>query len=316
MVLLAHLFPAQFAYEQSQYLQNFVADVEYGARPWDYYLSFYFSSVTGVLMAGMSWFAIGYASVKSKSDIKFLVLSAWIISYLFVLSFQVTKISNFLVPLLPPLCLLIPESAFDLLRRGKYRLISTAGSGIILFYLGLRYNILNIKILTFDEQSLGHRFLPIWAYFVLLAAAYVILLAVRSQKILKTAAYFMLSVAIIVVILSGTKAGWKMADAAAADSALQTAIQKSAPALRENLPKNTILLTQTGKMQDDHLYFIYWSGFDSIEVRQYQPVLLLNQLVPQNEHVYLISDVKQTDTKNVRLTYEFSVPFGYVYKLR
>lgn len=315
-VILAHFFPAQFFYEQSQYIQNFFADVEYATRPWDYYLSFYFSSVTGILMAGVSWFSIGYSAVKSKSDIKFFVLFSWIISYLFVLSFQVSKISNFLVPLLPPLCLLISQTAADLLGRGKFRLASAAGAGLILFYLALRLNLLNIKQFIYDEQSLWFRFLPIFAYLLLLAFIYIIILVFENRQKLKTTAYFLINLAVLVMVLSNAKTGWKIASDIPADSGQQTLIRESAKVLKQQLPENSILFTQTDKMQDDHLYFMYWSGFDSIEIRQYQSISILSKLVPQNQHVYVVSDVKQTGNKDVQLTYEFSIPFGDVYNLR
>lgn len=316
MVLLARLFPAQFAYEQSQYLQGFVANVEYSARPWDYYLSFYFNSIIGILLAGISWLAVFFGIYKAKKNLKIFVLLAWIFSYLAVLTLQVSKISNFLVPILPPLSLLTAAGVFYFLKNQGYRLLSSVGAATLLFYFALRYNVLNIKSLAVNEQTILFRFLPVWLYLILLAGAYLFFLLVKNQQRLKPAAYFFTGLATAIITLTGLRTGWKLAATSPADSDLQTAIQNSVLPLQKRLPENSVLLTQTDKIRDDHLYFMYWTGFDSIEIRQYQPLSLLSELVPKNQHVYVISDVQEDNTKNIGLTYEFTVPFGYVYKLR
>jgi 4-amino-4-deoxy-L-arabinose transferase-like glycosyltransferase len=316
MIILARLFPAEFAYEQSQYLRGFVADLEYAGRPWDYYLSFYFSSITGAMLAGLSWVAICYSALKSKASQKHFILFTWIVSYLMILSFEVSKISNYLVPVLLPLCLLISEGTFSLLKQQKYRLLAAYSSALVMFYLAVHFNLLGLKASVYSEQSLLLRFSPFWAYLILLGLAYLVLKLFKNEVKLKTWAYTCLILAAGLILLSYARTDLKSVSQPVSDSLSQAEIRQSAQILEKQLPQNAILLTQTDKIQDNHLYFMYWTGFDSLQIRIYQPIFILAQIVPKNQPVYVVSDTKVQSPEGIPLTYEFSVPFGYVYKLR
>ena len=116
----SHRFPREFRYEQYQQISHLFTNVQGWGLPWHYYLTVYWWALLGRPLGSMGFLAmIAIVSPELRSR-RNLLLTLWILIYLVPLSFAVSKIANFLVPVLPAVLLLVGFACNDIVRSKQW----------------------------------------------------------------------------------------------------------------------------------------------------------------------------------------------------
>ncbi len=105
-IILAVKFPAEYAFEQRTQILHLFKDLEYWGRPWHYYWSVYLKEMAGEWLYWPALASLAYGIFRSYKDIKSRILVVWALSFLVILSFGVSKISNFIFAALPAIFIL------------------------------------------------------------------------------------------------------------------------------------------------------------------------------------------------------------------
>ncbi len=137
-IYLAIHFPAQSTYEAQVQLAHIYSNVEYWARPWFFYFKDYWRILFGTVVGVLGYVALGYSIIKAAtfnnlqlsingqdSEVNskklivngFVILPLWVLCYLIPLTLMVSKISNFLYPVVPVIYLLVGAVVVDIWHR-------------------------------------------------------------------------------------------------------------------------------------------------------------------------------------------------------
>lgn len=115
----SHRFPQEFRYEQRQQIAHLFTDVEEWARPWDYYINVYWPALLGLPLAISGFLAMMASFLPRLRNRSNVLLVVWVLSYLVPLSFGVSKVPNFILPVLPAVILLVGCAGYDLLQSDR-----------------------------------------------------------------------------------------------------------------------------------------------------------------------------------------------------
>lgn len=303
-LMLAHLAPAEFSFEQSAQLAHLTSAVEYWGRPWDYYFSFYSIDIFGVILLGMSYVSIGFGIVKSHVDNKIFIITTLALLYIIPLSFGVSKISNFIIPVLPATCLLIGYMATNLLKTQKYFLLSAFGLSLLLtWFLFHGYQ-------EPDNSTTLQRFTPLLFELGILFGFGLILFLVR-KIITKKACSAVMVIVVVIVSVSSLHSNWKQSVFQPSDYPGQKDAVTTATQLHDQLKPTDLLLVQSAALDHAYLYIQYWSGIQSFPITDKQPIQYLSWLLPKNRHIYALSNTTLPHYKQIK-----KLPLGALYEIR
>jgi hypothetical protein len=140
-VILAVKFPAEYAFEQRTQILHLFKDLEYWGRPWNYYFTVYLKQMLGGWLYWPAFAAMAYAfynflktrSANFLSSAKIFLTLVWILSFVFILSFGVSKISNFIFAALPGIFILL---AFLLTRLSRWPVVAWLMPVLVVLAMG------------------------------------------------------------------------------------------------------------------------------------------------------------------------------------
>lgn len=310
---LRHRFPAEFHYEQLQQVAHLFADVEGWARPWDYYINVYWPILLGLPLAVFGLVAM-MASLQPRLQTREKVLLVvWVLAYLVPLSFGVSKVPNFILPVLPAVILLVGFCSYDLLQSEQRDLLYPLTGVLLLVGVLYHFNILQfhdrIRLLL---ETAGHHFL-------LLGVSLGIVLLSRLLsflgKILPPSRPSLspnLAVAIVVlmfisVIAQTSKKNWDVSNELPPDYEAQMAIKVTTDRIKGQIPANAVVLVGEANVANAHLYFQYWSGINSLPAEQ---LVFAKRTLSGTYPLYLLSENTLADATLIT-----RVPYGYLYRI-
>jgi 4-amino-4-deoxy-L-arabinose transferase-like glycosyltransferase len=326
-----HLFPSQFHYEQSQQIAHLFTNVENWGRPWYNYITKYWQDILGPPLGILGFLAIMASFRPSLCNRRNTLLVLWILCYVVPLSFGVSKIANFILPVLPAVILLVGFSAADLLRSERRSffipLTATFLLAAPLYFLNSTHP---LGALTPLSTSGSHHFLNSIAYFlwqtanefVLLGIALGVLLIAwllpRAARVLRLnppslsprLAVALASLLFISIFVKNLSADWKLSNSFPANHEVQMALRSSALKIKAQLPQNAVLIVNepiTLDHPNSHLYFQYWSGINTLPAKQLD---FARRTLLSTHPLYLLSKDLQPNTALVT-----NVPYGYLYQL-
>jgi 4-amino-4-deoxy-L-arabinose transferase-like glycosyltransferase len=112
--------PVESSYEQRAQLLHLFTNVEGHAAPWHFYFSHALPHILVPALIPFAYFALVWALFRCRPGSPGLTLSIWSLAYLVPLSFGVSKIENFIFPVVPAVALLIPLMVASLVQRRQF----------------------------------------------------------------------------------------------------------------------------------------------------------------------------------------------------
>ena len=140
---IARLFPLEALFEHQHRVAHLLRDIEGWGRPFDYYFTVYLARATSPLMLGSIFAATAVGLFGARRHPRLTILSLWIAAYLVVLSLGVSKISNFIYPVVPVASLLVSAAAVVLWRERRYDLVVAACVPVLITAVLLQWNLFN-----------------------------------------------------------------------------------------------------------------------------------------------------------------------------
>ncbi len=152
-LILFNYFPSQYTYESQVQITHIFKNVEYWGRPWYFYLKDYWKILFGSIIGIVAYIALAVNFLKIKNNQKILILVSWILCYLTLLSFMVSKISNFLFPVVPVVYLLVCYTLYNIFKKNSF--FKTACVLIIFLFIGrsVTANITSSQSIPYDFQA-------------------------------------------------------------------------------------------------------------------------------------------------------------------
>ena len=307
IIFFALRYPKEFAYEQSVQLNHLFESVEYWGRPWDYYLTTYFKDIFSVYLIWPFFAALGYGFSRLKKNPYLFISALWVSIFPIILSFGVSKISNFIYPALPVGAILIAACVREFYEKNYGGWIASVSLSAIFWYLILRFNLWSIKTnLTLTDLP-GQRFLALNISLAIGLICGAFFYRLKSKKLLS--GLIILSLAI--VSATNIITNWKSSKTLPPTAQLQDQIKQTALTLNDTLPENSLIFTDVPELQHSNLYYLYWSKITALEVYKYHPVAYLIKHTPAERPTYLLS--KKTIQNYPQLGL---LPAGWLYKIR
>jgi 4-amino-4-deoxy-L-arabinose transferase-like glycosyltransferase len=307
---LALLFPAEALHEQHQRIAHLLGDVEGWSRPSDYYLSVYFITVTSPHLAGLGHLSVLFGLLNARTNLRMGVLAAWVASYLVVLSAGVSKISNFIYPTVPVICLLIAVVVTELSRRRQYAVILAGCITIVATAAILHMDLFGINWWLVPSPSWRTRFAVVFLQWAIFAST---LTVMRVSQIAVSPQLSLAGILIAAAVVLGASARSNLASSSqrAGDYDNQIALRQAALALSRHVPQEDVVLVSWPAVPRSHLFVKFWSGRDGFEVDESHPLEARLALVQHAPGVYLLRD-----TPAPRFGEPRRVGTGYLYSLR
>ena len=284
---IAHRFPAEALFEQQHRAAHLIRDVEGWKRPVDYYFTVFFPRVTSPLIVGVAYLAVASGIITRRRSPQMGVLSIWVATYLFLLSFSVSKISNFIYPVMPVVYLLLPAMASELWRNGRHSLLLAGSVSIIATAVLLQWDLLASRswIVDFPPWKTRAALMAVqWGIFAAVAAA-----AARVQIAQPRAASIAgLVLAVSLVLGASVRASVAAANARPRDYQRQMALKDAARSARSLLEQDDVVMVDWPGVRKAHLYIMYWSGLESFEVGANSPLSPRVNQLPASCRVFLL----------------------------
>ena len=285
---IAYRYPAEALLEQQHRVAHLIRDVEGWRRPMDYYVTVYFPRVTSPLIAGVLYLGVVYGFIVRRRRPDLAVLSTWIAAYLLVLSSSVSKISNFIYPVMPAAYLMLPAVLVDLRRTGRHSLILAAAASVIATAVLLQWNLLGSSswVVDFPHWSARPALIALqWCLFALVAAI-ASRLQVRHAQVVSIAS---VAVAAGLVLAASARASIAASTIRPSDYEHQMALRAAARAARAVVRPEDVILVEWAGVRKPHLYVMYWSGSDSYEVTTSVPASDRLNSLPADRRVFLLT---------------------------
>ena len=328
----SHRFPQEFRYEQRQQIAHLFTDVEGWARPWHYYITVYWQDLLGLPLGVLGFLAMMTSFLPKLRNRRNVLLVLWVLIYLVPLSFGVSKVANFIVPVLPAVILLVGFSAYDLLQSERRTLLYPLSGVVVLVVVLDHFNILHVLMyatLILAERA-SYRFLYVTLAladravhrFLLLAVSLGILLVSRllsaagkglglaPPSVSPRVAVVLVALMCFSVIIQNSKSNWNMSNSLPENYEEQLALKATADRIKRKIPKGAVVLvdeTSAGDHRNDHLYFQYWSGVNSLPAQQ---LAFAKRTLSRTHPLYIL--VKDS---LANATLIGKVPYGYLYRI-
>ncbi len=334
------LYPAEYYFEQNTQTLHLLKELEYWGRPWDYYLTIYLremllpylyvSAVAAIifgLWAGfkkpISSFNLNTVQYLSKERIFFLTI--WVLSFLVPLSFGLTKISNFIFAALPAMLMLTALMFKRLWEQKHYAAMFALSATTILSYIIIRLDVRQVKYHLFQTNTAFERFqillyaallfAALWMVYRLLEKGFHSMLPKRAERVGGRGQGSKIAMVLSLFLILGTYArANRLSDIKPREGyQYQEQIKRAALELKEKYTQDAIFLINFPNLPKGHLYFQYWSGLDTMEIYDRQPIFVLKKTLPHGRPVFVLSDepLKQGIGGELPEQHEF----GYLYRL-
>lgn len=308
----SHRFPLEFHYEQRQQIAHLFTDVEGFTRPWDYYINVYWRGLLGPSLAVSGFLAMMTSLLPRLRNRRNVLLVLWILSYLVPLSFGVSKVANFIVPVLPAVILLVGFVGYDFLQLERRTFLYPL-TGILLIVMLFHNNVSPNDNPVTIADSTGHRFL-------LLGVSLGIVLVLRLLSSVGTVfgvappsvpprvAVAMVALMYFCVIVQNSKKNWHTSNKLPADYEKQMALKATANRIEGQIPQGAVVLVEDeAHINNAHLYFQYWSGVSSLPALQ---LAFAKRTLSRTHPLYLLVE----DPFDGATLME-KVPYGYLYRI-
>ena len=287
-VYLAYRFPVEAMHEQQQRVGHLLRDIEGWSRPFDFYWTVYFPRVTSPLVTCIAYVAAALGLTALRRNAQLRALSLWVAAYPLVLSFGVSKITNFIYPVLPVVSLLLPAAGVALWRQGRHRIIVAAAATVIVSAVVFQLDLFESSNWLADSPRLGRPTLIVFQ-----VAIFAISLALLTRLPLPRPSWT--SAAAAAVAMALMLAASIRADVAAATRRRpnydqQMALREASLAIQPLLARDDIVLVDWPEISKSHLVVMYWSGIDSFEVTADKPAAWRMSLLPPHARVFLLHD--------------------------
>jgi 4-amino-4-deoxy-L-arabinose transferase-like glycosyltransferase len=307
---LSGRFPIEYKYEQHMQLAHLWKDIEGWGRPWDYYLTFYWPAMIGFLLLPWFWFSTisGLLSLRKKPQIFVLALST--ASFFILLSFGVSKISNFIYTVVPLTCILIAAVVYDAWEKGKSNVLASLSLSSIMLYVLMHWDFWQVKYHLSLIATLRQRSLVLILVSASLLAGW---LVVYSIKYLRTsiAVKILMGIALLLVTWHNTHANWISSNAPFPNAAIQEKLRSTAAELASLAQSNTVVLLDEPELYRSNLYFQFWSSLPTQEIDTRRSLQYWLIQIPPSRPILLISASPYTNRSPIVIT-----PLGYVYRVR
>jgi 4-amino-4-deoxy-L-arabinose transferase-like glycosyltransferase len=292
-VYLAYRFPVEAMHEQQQRVGHLLRDIEGWSRPFDFYWTVYFQRVTSPLVTGSAYVAAALGLTALRRNARLQALSLWVAAYPLILSFGVSKITNFIYPVLPAVALLLPATGVVLWRQGRHRVIVAAAATVIASAVVFQLDLFDSSNWLADSPRSGRATLLVFQ-----GAIFAISLALLTQLPLPRPSWTSAAsaaVAMALVLAASIRADVAAATRRRPDHDRQMALREASLAIRPLLARDDIVLVDWPGINKSHLLVMYWSGLDSFEVTADKPVAWRMSLLPPHARVFLLHDAPATE---------------------
>ena len=299
----SHRFPQEFRYEEHRQIAHLFTNVEGWARPWDYYINVYWRDLLGLPLAVSGFLAMMASLLPRLRNRRNVLLVLWVLIYLVPLSFGVSKVANFIVPVLPAVMLLVGFVGYDLLQSERRTFLYPL-TGILLVVVVVFHNYVT------RTDSAGHRFLwlgvslgMLLVFRSLSAAGKVLGLAPPSVS--SRVAVAMVALMCFSVIFQTSKNNWGKSNMLPADYEEQMALKATADRIKRQIPQGAVVLVDEAHIMNAHLYLQYWSGVNSLPVQQ---LGFAKRTLSRTHPLYILVEDSLADATLIE-----KVPYGYLY---
>ena len=307
-IYIAYLFPGEALYEQGQRIGHLLSSVEGWGRPFDFYWTVYFPKVTSPLIAGASYLSAALGLTMFRRDPRLRAASLWVGTYLFVLSLGVSKVSNFIYPLVPVVALLLPATAAALWHQRRYALLIGIAATVIVSAAAFQWNLFGSSTWIGDFPRWQIRPVLILFQCAVCLAVVAVLKFVQVPKPAVTSVAAA-TLAIALAVTASVNANLAAVHRHRRDYDQQMALRRASLTLHPTVSDNDIVLVQWPGVRKSHLYVMYWSGIDSFEVTKDKPMEARIASVPRDRRVFLLRDSSLLGADNRQLS---SAPYVLV----
>ena len=284
---IARLFPLEALFEQQHRVAHLLRDIEGWGRPFDYYFTVYLARATSPLMLGSIFAATAVGLFGARRHPRLTILSLWIAAYLVVLSLGVSKISNFIYPVVPVASLLVSAAAVVLWRERRYDLVVAACVPVLITAVLLQWNLFNSSQWFVDFPGASRR-----ATLVLFELG-TVLLALHLLKRVRVpnpavTSFTAAGVAIGLILTASIHASLAAATRRPRDYDEQTTLRQTSLAVAQVLQPDDVVLVDWPAVRKSHLYVMYWSGLESFEITSEKSVDTRLGEMPAARRVFLL----------------------------
>jgi hypothetical protein len=269
-----HYYPAEFHSVKYEQLSHIFTSVSGWGRPWYAYIRSYLPAMLTLPLVPFAYVSVVWGFTKSRSLQPAFILALWTLVYVIPLSFAVSKVENFMFPVLPALALLAPLMVFSFLREGRfYQLL------VVCIISGIP------TLLHVYDRSRDHHHVVAIALAAALLLAFAILWSIRKD---------IGNTAIAAVICSGTVllvtyARTEVRSSQAGDFPGEAALRTTGIKLSYLTDRHALVLTHINFAELGEIYLMYWSGIDVLDpCRVPNPAAALHQFQNRTD-MYLIS---------------------------
>ena len=243
-------YPTEFRYEEHLQLAHLFTVVEGHSGN---FLAYLVGQLTGILTPSMVFFAyaaLAWALVRFRPGTSAATLSLWTLVYLVPLSLAVSKIQNFIFPVIPALVLLTPYGIETLLKAQKFALL------LSLSVTSLAAHGVTYATRTFEHQN-SWDFLGITIVF-LLVHGLIVALKYESPRVATTCLGLALAGLVLAYPLQDIQAN----TAEPEGGARQAEVRKVGSDLRSVVGRDGVILTHRNTPQRAYLFLMYWADAD------------------------------------------------------
>ncbi len=292
-VYLLIVYPAEYFFEQSLQFLHLFKYLEYWGRPWDYYLSVYLRDMLTPQMYLVGLAGVGFGLYAWTRDFKLKLLTLWVLAFLVPLSVGMTKISNFILAILPAIYILLSQFFLWQMRTKKYAEVSAWASLSLVVYGLVRLDVGRIKLHLFQDFAGVQRFALAGFSLLGLAVLYSGFKFISQKINLARTAKILLGLSGLLIVGTYLRAMQinNRKFLSFADYPVQANLSTVASNLSATLPHNAIVLTYFPTLPKSHLYFQYFASRDAMEIYNRQPLFLLLQQLPKNRPKFVLSEI-------------------------
>jgi hypothetical protein len=313
-VYLLITYPAEYFFEQSLQVLHLFKYLEYWGRPWDYYLTVYLRDIFTPQAYLASLSGLVFALYVWNINKKIRILAIWILAFLIPLSVGMTKISNFMLGVLPVFYILSAQFFIWQMQTKKYALVMAYALLSFMAYGFIRLDVAQVKFHFFQEYAFIQRFAVLIFSGLCLGGMHILFKFITAKYNLAVVAKGVLVGSVLLVAGTYLRAmqinNQKVNQFS--DFLTQKQLRDSAKELKAQLPNNAIVLTHFSLLKKSQLYFQYFSGLDAMEIYNRQPLFLLIRQLPHNRPLYVLSDSEIKDNRLMLLKSEPS----FFYKIK
>jgi 4-amino-4-deoxy-L-arabinose transferase-like glycosyltransferase len=236
------------------------------------------------------------------------LLTLWVLSYLVPLSFGVSKVANFILPILPAVILLVGFAGYDLLQSERWTLLYLPIGTLLLVIVLYSSDILHFRTFVNLDTTAGHRFLFLGVSLGIMVVLRFLfgagqVLGVASPRV----AVAMIVLICISVFIQNSKKNWDMSNMLPANYDEQMALKTTADRIKSQMPQGAVVLVEHAHIRNAHLYFQYWSGFNSLPAQQ---LAFAKRTLSSTHPLYILVKDSLADATLIE-----KVPYGYLYRI-